>query len=277
MGLLSKAWKKTKSFVKDPINVIAPFAGGAKGLATGAAIGLGGKFGISGGDIFNAGVGYFSQQGQNQANARQVANQMRFQERMSSTAIQRARADMMAAGINPILAGTNPASSPGGASAQMGNSGYQALTAAQQNRSLRAQLKLQGNQANLVGENIELVKAQEKIAQANATSVEQQNEIRKHEVNMYDSLAGAPFWVKALIPVVGAASALLAWSRSKKPGKKGNKPKGTDNPPPIGWKNKTGKTQNPYAPGNERLRQQNWRNQRKGFTTDHLYPEGFKR
>lgn len=46
----------------------------------------------------------------------EAQDQMKFQEQMSSTAIRRAAHDMKEAGINPILAVPNAASSPSGAS-----------------------------------------------------------------------------------------------------------------------------------------------------------------
>ena len=57
----------------------------------------------------------------NQLRMQLAREQMRFQERMSSTAYQRARKDMAAAGLNPILALGKPSSTPQGAMPQVEN------------------------------------------------------------------------------------------------------------------------------------------------------------
>lgn len=72
----------------------------------------------------NLATGAMSAKGQRDANAKNLAiarEQMKFQERMSSTAYQRSAADLEKAGLNRILALGSPASSPAGASATMQN------------------------------------------------------------------------------------------------------------------------------------------------------------
>jgi hypothetical protein len=105
------------------------------------------------GNIISGLFGYKGQKDTNVASAQQAQKQMAFQREMSNTAVQRRMADLKAAGINPILAGSKEASSPAGAMAPVGNKMAAALqnaTSAANIGQIKAQTRLTNAKAEVI-------------------------------------------------------------------------------------------------------------------------------
>lgn len=96
-------------------------------------------------------IGFAGSERTNAANAKLAREQMAFQERMSSSSIQRAVEDYKKAGLNPALAyGHGGASTPAGSSAQMEDSIGRGVSSAKSGAMFKTELATAKAQADLV-------------------------------------------------------------------------------------------------------------------------------
>lgn len=144
------------------------------------------------GGLAGAGLSSAGQIHANRTNKGIAREQMQFQDRMSSTAYQRATQDMRKAGLNPMLAyQQGGASTPAGATAHMENALSPAVSSALEVRRQNADIKAIKSQVELNRELQNQAKQKARFNSASAKQADAQSKFVKtqNQIATYDSVS----------------------------------------------------------------------------------------
>lgn len=140
-------------------------------------------------------LGTAGQMQTNRANRDMAREQMNFQERMSNTAAQRSVKDYIAAGLNPGLAYEHVASSPGGATATMGDPINSGIASAMRTKELQQGLQIARQQSDkdlkVKDKQIRLLEKQGNLAEVNTTEADRMYRFNQSQEPMTRRLQAA--------------------------------------------------------------------------------------